>query len=384
MFGQTARRVKSITTKEAGPGTCNPGKETIETDGWYIDFNQEGAMCFATPQQAPSQPSCTDETRYNQSGDGKLGYPLSYTLKTTKEDGTVSTMQMEVTEFATASLDAGLFEIPAGYTELKSFTDFSAALAGSSANAATPAGSSAAAAAAAPKTPGTVRVGVAELNNRTGKSFGSISPRDQLIAELADAKVDAVRLFGLSPAELDEAARKQECDYVLYAEVAEVKKASGGFGGLLSKASSVTGGGASKEKVEAKVEYKLVPVGGSKPLVSATAGGSNGGGFNLKGAVSLAAGVSGFAMFMKMGMFDPKFMSTMGNLNGAAFGGPASMGLPGMPRGGFDAGIGPFMSAMQATQAAAIPAAPTEEGKALSDALGQTAKNVTQALTKKK
>ena len=89
-------------------------------------------------------------------------------------------------------------------------------------------------------------------------------------------------------------------------------------------------------------------------------------------------------MFMKMGMFDPKFMSAMGNLNGAAFGGPAGMGLPGMPRGGLDAGIGPFMSTMQATQAAAMPAAPTEEGKALSNALGHAAKNVTQALNKKK
>ena len=46
MFGFTARRVKSTMTRQAGPGTCDPGNDTIETDGWYIDYMPEGA---ATP-----------------------------------------------------------------------------------------------------------------------------------------------------------------------------------------------------------------------------------------------------------------------------------------------------------------------------------------------
>ncbi|MCI0350422.1 MAG: hypothetical protein L0Z53_13435, partial [Acidobacteriales bacterium] len=238
-----------------------------------------------------------------------------------------------------------------------------------------------------PKKPGAVRVGVAELGNRTGSQLGAVSPRERLVAELADSKVDAIQLVGQSPGDVEESARKQECDYVLYAEITEVKKASGGlgkFGGLLNKASSVTGGGPSKEKIEAKVDYKLIPVGSSKPVVSATAGGSNGGGFNLKNAISLATSFTGFGLMMKMGIFDPNFMRTMGSMGGAGFGGAGGLGLPGMPRGGLDAGLGPFMSIMQATQAAVTPAAPTEEGKAVSDALGETAKNVTQALNKKK
>jgi hypothetical protein len=271
---------------------------------------------------------------------------------------------MEVAEFSTASLDAALFEVPAGYSELKSFSDVGSALAASS-----QAGTAAQAAPAA-KTPGTVRVGIPELGNRTAMTMSAASPRDQLIAELSKSKFDAVPLAGRSAAEFQEAARKLECDYVLEAEVIELKKGSGGlgkFGGLLNKASSLTGAGgaATKEKVEAKVEYKLMPLDGSKPLLSASAQGSNGGGFSV------------------MNAFNPNLMQTLGNMNGIA-GAGGGLNLPGMPRGGLDAGVGPFMSIMQATQSAMNPAAPSEEGKALADALNETARNIAQALNKRK
>ena len=115
MFGYTARHMKSVSTKDAGPNTCNPGRETLEFDGWYIDYEPEAPMCLANAnkiQRPPDQPRCNDEVKVNQTGDGKLGYPLSYTLKTTKEDGSSTVMDMQVTDFSTSTLDNSLFEIP--------------------------------------------------------------------------------------------------------------------------------------------------------------------------------------------------------------------------------------------------------------------------------
>ena len=384
MFGHAARRIKSTTTREAGPGSCNPGNEVIETDGWYIDYEPGIAT---KPEDASSQNSpagCRDEVRHKQIGSGKLGYPLSYTLKTTKDDKT-TTMEMEVIDFSIAGLDAALFEVPAGYNQLQSFTDLRSLLAvdgsapGTAVNARGPVAGT-----LTPKAPGAVRVGVANLNNRSGKSLGPTSPRDALVAAFASSGIDAIPLDGQSATDVETAARKLECDYVAYAEVAEVKKPSGGlgkFGGMLNKAASVTGGGPTKEKIEAKVDYKLMPVGGSKPAFASSATGSNGGGFNMQSAFTLAMNVTTFSSFMKMGMFNPNMMQALGSTGGLGMG---AMAMPGMPRGGLDPGLGSFASILQTTQSMLAPAEPTEEGKAVSDAIDDAAKKMSEALKKKK
>jgi hypothetical protein len=378
MFGFTARHMKSVTTKDAGPNTCNPGHETMEFDGWYIDYEPEAPMCLANTAkiQAPqAKPGCNDEIKTSQTGDGKLGYPLSYTLKTTKEDGTSTVMQMQVTEFSNATLDKSLFEVPSGYNELQSSLDFSAAL-----------GAPAAKVPTGPKDSATVRLGVAELTNPSTGSAGAV--RDQLIAALAASRLDAVPLQGQSPAEIEQAATKLEADYILYAEVADVKKSSGGlgkFGGMLNKASALSGGGgvgagATKEKVEAKVNYKLVQPGGSKPVLSAASSGSNGGGFGLNSAIHLAANVTPMGMFMKMGLFNPNMMRMLSGTNG--FGG---MGVPGMPGAGLAPGMGSFMSMLQVTQSVmGASAQPTEESKAVAEAFNEMAKSIADTLKKKK
>jgi hypothetical protein len=240
-----------------------------------------------------------------------------------------------------------------------------------------------------PKTSPTVRVGVAELTSHGTGSAGQ--ERDQLIAALARLQVGAVPLQGQSPAEIEEAAKKLEADYILYADMAEVKKSSGGlgkFGGMLSKASALSGGGlgggATKEKVEARVNYKLVQPGSSKPILSASSSGSNGGGFSLGSAMSLAANVTPMGIFMKAGFFNPNMMRMLGSANGFG-GGIGGRSIPGMPRAGLAPGMGSFMSMLQATQSVVgASAEPTEESKAVAEALNETAKNIAEALKKKK
>jgi hypothetical protein len=374
MFGYTARHVRSVTVKEAPAGTCIPGNETIETDGWYIDYEPDGPAANSNSSGAGEvKNSCHDNSRYKQTGNGKLGYPLAYSLKTTR-DGQTTTLAMEVVEFSTTTLDSALFDIPAGYSEFQTPSITAPRI--------TPTNPS------QPKTAGSIRVGVAELGNRTGKSFGN-SARDELIAELLDAKVDAVPLQGTTPSEVEAAARKLECDYVAYAEVAELKKSSGGlgkFGGMLNKASSVAGAGAApKEKIEAKIDYKLTSLSADKPLLTASSSGSNGGGFGVKNAIQLAATVGSFPMFMNAGMFNPNLMNALSGMNGmGAPGMPGMSAMSGMPRGGLDPGLSPFLAAMQTSQSLMAPAAPSEEGKAVSDALTEAAKKMSEALKKKK
>jgi hypothetical protein len=183
-----------------------------------------------------------------------------------------------------------------------------------------------------------------------------------------------------------------EADYILYAEVADVKKSSGGlgkFGGMLNKASALSsvggvGPGATKEKVEAKVNYKLMQPGGSKPVLSASSSGSNGGGFGLNSAIHLAANVTPMAMFMKMGLFNPNMMHMLSATNGLG-GGFGGMSVPGMPRAGLAPGMGSFMSMLQATQSVmGASAQPTEESKAVADAFNEIAKSIAETLKKKK
>jgi hypothetical protein len=123
-----------------------------------------------------------------------------------------------------------------------------------------------------------------------------------------------------------------------------------------------------------------VQPGASKATAAGAATGSNGGGFTIGNAVSLAASVTPMMMVMKMGMFNPSFFQALGasgNL-GTGFSG----GIPGMPKAGLAPGMGSFASMLQATQSVLGSADPSEESKAVGDALNKTVKDVTKALKK--
>lgn len=126
-FGFKARRVKTTMVAESSPDACNPSNMRVETDGWYIDL-EYGLYCSTDGSyvpQAPSviKPECQDEIRFKTSGSGRLGYPVLLTTTIFGEGGRTTTTTMEVVELSSATLDASLFEIPAGYSQAKDYKE---------------------------------------------------------------------------------------------------------------------------------------------------------------------------------------------------------------------------------------------------------------------
>lgn len=126
ILGLKAKHLKLKTVVESSEGACNTMNMEMESDGWYVDL-PAGQNCSS--QGASTLPSdqsdCVDEVRYKTEGLANTGYPVMTTtlIKFNMGGGTAippSTSTQEVTDISTATLDQSLFEVPAGYKEVKS------------------------------------------------------------------------------------------------------------------------------------------------------------------------------------------------------------------------------------------------------------------------
>jgi hypothetical protein len=249
--------------------------------------------------------------------DALIGFPLSYTTTLPGADDKPVVMQMEVTEFEITKLDAALFEIPAGMTEVTSGKELVKAV--SDANevklAAPPADSAPA------RKPGVVRVAVPELANKTTQEVDTRALRTQLIAELEEQKVEAMPLATAPQAELDAQARALGADYLLVAQITELKASKPGRLGRLVRRTA--GESAEKDVTEAKLSVQLVPVGAAKPKMSTTTDG-NDGGVGFKTGLRLARA----AAMMYLRYASP--LSSMNSMAMMNMGGMSALGNPGL------------------------------------------------------
>lgn len=275
MFGFTARHVKSSMSIEASPDACNPINYRTETDGWYIDLNV-GFDCNLDGRP-PAMPGgrasggCVDKPIFRREGNARTGYPLIETTKMYGPGGQVTfSTSKEVIELSREPLDMALFDVPAGYTEavsqqelfaIPSVTDVMSGR--PQGNTGTPATSTSTA--PGTKQPGTLRVGVVQINNKAGKPISQEALRQRLIGQIQAASIEAVPLNGLSPSEIEAEAKAKQCDYVLYSDVTALK--TNKIGGMFGQITGV--GGAAK--TEAKVEFKLFALGETSPRLQASA-----------------------------------------------------------------------------------------------------------------
>jgi hypothetical protein len=278
MFGFQARHVKTSLTIESSPDACNPVKQHMETDGWYIDFTF-GLNCELGGRAAmggmPAQGGCRDTIRFNRQGAARTGYPLQETTTSYGPDGSVvfSTTK-EVVELSREPLDAALFDIPAGYVETRnaqelygipSMDQITSQMSQGrpiERNEPNPTSGNA-------KAPGSIRVGVVQINNRTDRSVSQESLRGRLLAAIQGGSIEAVPLSAISPREAEVEARAKQCDFILYTDLTTLKtSAAKKLGGFLGRATGVGSGGV--DKTEAKVEFKLFAVGEATPRLQSS------------------------------------------------------------------------------------------------------------------
>ncbi|MGH9143194.1 MAG: hypothetical protein ACRD2I_18835, partial [Vicinamibacterales bacterium] len=296
MFGLEARRITTITVRQPGAKACDPRTTRIETDGWYADLPERDAcpLAAAAPiTPPPATQTCTDRLERQQSGDAKLGFALSTTVTTTVEEGKdkdVSTATMEVADLRITSLEDTLFDVPPGYTEVKSYQELIPSIAHGGSLADAVFGSLAdGTSTLAPKKPGVIRIGIVDPIDKSGRSMSVPMLRGGLLASLNRAPFEALPLSGTSPADLNQDAIGKACDFILVTDVAEVKTSKPNkLGGALRRVSGDAN--AASEIHDARVDYKLYAVGDqAKAKLASTAKASSGGGFGVGSALKVAA-----------------------------------------------------------------------------------------------
>lgn len=276
MFGFVARHLKTKTTIESSPDACNPENTRYETDGWYInlDFNFDCAATARPTTRTPQrQGGCRDEVRTRSVGAAKPGFALMETFIIYDANGAELTRRTtEVVELSSAPLDAALFDVPAGYVAANNSQELyginvsdmmNNAMSGNQQSSSVERET---ASEVAPKRPGTIRIGVATIMNKTDRNVSLEALREQLISALGSSGVEAVPL---NSSNLDAEAKRKGCDFILTNEISSFKQSSGKkIGGLLGRA---TGVNAPLGKSEARIEFKLTAVGNSLPQLQSSA-----------------------------------------------------------------------------------------------------------------
>jgi hypothetical protein len=278
MFGFNARHVKTTTSMESSPDACSQLKQRIETDGWYIDFSAAFNCEMGRAGMMGSRPprgGCQDRIRSRRVGTGRTGFPLLETTTMYGADGrAMFTSTKEVLELSREPLDAALFEVPSGYVEttnsqelygMPSMDTTSQIFGGRQPVDNNQGGMSNA---GNVKAPGTIRVGVVQINNKTDHQVSEESLRERLKGNIQGSGVEAISLNATSPREAEAEAKAKQCDFILYTDITGLKtSAAKKLGGMFGRVAGVGG----IDKTESKIEFRLFAVSEPSPRLQSSA-----------------------------------------------------------------------------------------------------------------
>ncbi len=279
-----------MVTRDFTLDACDKRPQRVEADGWYIDL-PAALSCAALPATPvtieidPKNADCIDEVTF-KTPDQAAGYPVKYTTVSTTGDEPPLTTTMELRQAERVELDAALLVVPNEYVEVRTISQLTADHRPGEPGS---------------KKPGTLRVGLAPLSNRSDATLETNLLNEALLESFGDTDVDYVRLSGSSPAELEADAKAKEVDLMLTSSIAEVKTPRGGIVGRMS--------GSSGEAFTAKVDYALVAPGEPKPKSS---GSERSGGSTLNSALTLARKVVQFAPPLMMAKYG--YMNAYGSM----------------------------------------------------------------------
>jgi hypothetical protein len=266
MFGYTARHLIITMESKSSPDACAQVNSKMVTDGWYIDaafaLDCEMERYKNYNPYNNEKSGCRGRYETKQIGAAKQGYPVYQKMTMFDQSGKETySFVNEVIELSNTTLDAALFDVPAGYREVKNSTELYAGMTSQSAKTnsedangddvssnnnsglnaslkiAAAKNSSSANTQVNAKKEGVVRVGLA--NVKTG-SVGEAMNATELAGAIQNTlsqylktpQVELVQLEAKLPSAIDAEAKSKECDYVIYANVSHKK---GGGGGMFGK-----------------------------------------------------------------------------------------------------------------------------------------------------
>ena len=192
-----------------------------------------------------------------------------------------------------------------------------------------------------------------------------------------------------APSALDARAKELGVDYLLVAEITDLKTSKPG--GLTRMVKNTAGEGANRDITEAKLNVQLVPPGG-KPRMSKTSSGKDGG-IGLKTGLGLAKFAGSMYLRMYMGGYSSQLsalgaarMMNLGGMNPALMQMQTGLGAARFGGSGFDRTAGAAMYVMQQTMAGASAGGESQGGPsfdaALDDAIQDAGKEVVDSMKK--
>jgi hypothetical protein len=124
MFGYQARHIKTKVTVQSSQNACSPVNQSYELDGWYTDLSKDlASACQQFLPPVRQGEGCSDQVIRKRSGSAKTGYPLTETLTLHNADGSTTQIGVQTSAISKQTLEKELFDIPAGYIEVKTLAE---------------------------------------------------------------------------------------------------------------------------------------------------------------------------------------------------------------------------------------------------------------------
>ena len=128
LYGYQARHLKAKVTVVSSQNSCSQLNQQYEVDGWYADISKEmSGACqqFLPPVRQPE--GCSDRVIRKRSGSAKPGFPIQENLTLHSADGSTQQVGVITSEISKPTLEKELFDIPAGYREVKTSAELNGA-----------------------------------------------------------------------------------------------------------------------------------------------------------------------------------------------------------------------------------------------------------------
>jgi len=124
LYGYPARHLRAKVEIKSSQNSCSQLDQSYELDGWYADLAKDlQAACQQFLPPIRQKDGCSDRVIRKRSGSAKPGYPLVETITLHNNNGSTTQIGAQTSQIDKQPLEKELFEVPAGYTEVKTMAE---------------------------------------------------------------------------------------------------------------------------------------------------------------------------------------------------------------------------------------------------------------------